>query len=102
MVLTDLVDDTDPGVRKVALTSVPSEALQQLSKIASQSGQATAAGSPEFEEAPTGPEVGAGKPGEGQNKMPGEKPAPGLMPGAKPPLPDGDVPGTGLMPGENP
>lgn len=103
VVLMNLVDDSDPGVRKVALTSVPSDAPPQLSaKIASQSSHTPAAGSPEFEEAPTGPEVGGGMPGEGQNKMPGEKPAPGLMPGEKPPSSDGDVPDTGLMPGESP
>ena len=103
VVLMDLVDDSDPGVRKVALSSVPSDAPPQLSaKVASQSGRATGAGSPGIEEAPSGPGAGAGMPGEGQTKMPGEKPAPGLMPGETPHTSDGDVPGTGLMPGERP
>lgn len=103
VVLMDLVDDSDPGVRKVALSSVPSDAPPQLSaKVASQSGQAEGAGGPGIEEAPTGPGDGAGMPGEGQTKMPGEKPAAGLMPGEKPHSSDGDAQGTGLMPGESP
>ncbi|MET3176761.1 UNVERIFIED_ORG: hypothetical protein ABIB52_004636 [Arthrobacter sp. UYCu721] len=109
-VLMDLVDDSDPGVRKVALSSVPSDAPPQLSaKVASRSGQAEGAGSPGTEEAPSGvgegpsgPEAGAGMPGEGQTKMPGEKSAPGLMPGEKPHSSDGDAQGDGLMPGEKP
>lgn len=103
VVLMDLIDDSDPGVRKVALSSVPSDAPPKLSaKVASQSGHAAGAGSPGIEEAPSGPGAGAEMPGEGQTKMPGEKPAPGLMPGEKPHSSDGDVPGTGRMPGERP
>lgn len=102
-VLMDLVDDSDPGVRKVALSSVPSDAPPQLSaKVASRSGQAEGAGSPGVGEAPSEPEAGAGMPGEGQTKMPGEKPAPGLMPGEKPHSSDGDAQGDGLMPGKKP
>ncbi|WP_247048725.1 hypothetical protein [Arthrobacter rhizosphaerae] len=103
VILMDLVDDSDPGVRKVALSSVPSDAPRQLTaKLASRSGQAAGAGSAGIEEAPSGPEAGTGMPGEGQTKMPGEKPAAGLMPGEKAPSSDGDAQGTGLMPGERP
>lgn len=103
VVLMDLVDDSDAGVRKVALSSVPSDAPPQLSaKVASQSGQAAGSGSAGFEEAPSEAGAGAGMPGEGQAMMPDEKPAAGLMPGEKPSSSDGDQQRDGLMPGEIP
>lgn len=103
-VLMDLVDDTDAGVRKVALSSVPTDAPTELAaKAASRSAGATGLG---HEENPdeTGTSVGpkAGMPGEGQAQMPGEKPAPGLMPGERPRSSDDEQQGTGLMPGERP
>ncbi|MEC5182519.1 hypothetical protein [Arthrobacter sp. CG_A4] len=90
-VLTVLVDDDDPGVRKVAASSVPSDAPPQLAaKVASRPGQAAGAGGTGLQEKtgetprtpPTG--TGATMPGEGQTRMPSEKPAPGLMPGESP------------------
>ena len=82
VVLMDLIDDSDPGVRKVALSSVPSDAPPQLSaKVASLAGYAAGSGSPGIEAAPSGPGAGTEMPGEGQTKMPGENPAPGKMPG---------------------
>ncbi|MET3952701.1 hypothetical protein [Arthrobacter sp. UYEF36] len=108
-ILTDLVDDDDSGVRKVAVSPVPSAAPPQLAvKIAARPGQGAGAGGTglqeETGETPGDPPTGTGAtmPGEGQARMPGEKPAPGLMPGDKPGSSDGDQPGNGLMPGESP
>ncbi|MET4589301.1 hypothetical protein [Arthrobacter sp. 754] len=100
-VLMDLVDDSDEGVRKVALSSVPADAPPELSaKLESQPGRAAGAGSEAVAEAPEGEGTAARMPGEGQSMMPQEKPAAGLMPGEKPQASGGDAQGTGLMPGE--
>jgi hypothetical protein len=101
-VLMDLVDDNDPGVRKVALSSVPADAPPELSaKVESQPGRAAGTDSEAVEEAP-GEGTAARMPGEGQAMMPREKPAAGLMPGEKPQASEADARGTGLMPGERP
>ncbi|MGM9473746.1 hypothetical protein ACS5PJ_17300 [Pseudarthrobacter sp. YS3] len=106
-VLMDLVDDSDQGVRKVALSAVPADAPPQLTaKLESGSGRAAGAGregregAPE--ESPAGGGTAARMPGEGPSMMPQEKPAEGLMPGEKPHASGGDAQGTGLMPGEKP
>lgn len=106
-VLMDLVDDSDEGVRKVALSSVPADAPPELSaKVDSQGGHRDEAGGTGFDEAPAregegaGTGAGGGMPGEGQSTMPGEKPATGLMPGEKPSSSNGRQRGDGLMPGE--
>ncbi|MDR6413350.1 hypothetical protein [Pseudarthrobacter sulfonivorans] len=106
-VLMDLVDDSDEGVRKVALSSVPADAPPELSaKVDSQGGRREDAGGTGFDEAPAregagaGTGAGSGMPGAGQSTMPGEKPATGLMPGEKPSSSNGRQRGDGLMPGE--
>ncbi len=116
-VLMDLVDDSDEGVRKVALSSVPADAPPELSaKVDSQGGRKEEAGGTGFDEAParegagagtgagggtgTGTGAGGGMPGEGRSTMPGEQPAAGLMPGEKPSSANGRQRGDGLMPGE--
>lgn len=79
-VLNDLVADPDPGVRKVALTSVPDEPPAELAHRIQQG----AAASAQPEEALSGgASTPAPMPGErsGGGRMPGEDSEGGLMPG---------------------
>jgi len=102
-VLMELVDDNDAGVRKVALSSVPADAPQQLSeKVEARRGAGPADEGAASGESSAPGSAGAGMPGEGQGMMPAEKPAAGLMPGETPPSSRGDNRDTGLMPGEKP
>ncbi|MFG3258423.1 hypothetical protein [Streptomyces sp. NPDC048172] len=113
-VLTELVTDTDHGVRKVARSSVPDDAPAALTSRVEEAERAERDGT-SSSPAPDAARTATPMPGEqpGPSVMPGEGAAGGLMPGERP----GDQgmrgggstegtatdaqPGTGRMPGES-
>ncbi len=100
VVLETLVQDQDPGVRKVARASIADDAAESLRALAVD--EAPAAEPPSLSNVN---QLGGTMPGEqpaGAAEMPGRPgadPGSGLMPGETPP--SGSA-GDGLMPGERP
>ncbi|MCB5169214.1 HEAT repeat domain-containing protein [Streptomyces bambusae] len=110
-VLGELVADPDPGVRKVAWNSVPPDAPPELvSRLRTAEESAAPPAAPREIGAEPGPQtlLYSPMPGErpgGAGLMPGEDPAggDGLMPGERAGGAEGaDRPAPGLMPGEKP
>jgi len=84
-VLTDLVGDDEPGVRKVARASVPDTVSPELARRLDDAGGTTGPAVPADPSVPDTPMPGGGA-------MPGGRVGTGLMPG--------EQADTGLMPGE--
>ncbi|MGQ4390017.1 hypothetical protein [Streptomyces sp. SAS_270] len=107
--LSDLVTDSDPGVRKVAVAAVPSDAPATLTALVQESTPPEAGTAPPSASPAEAQSARIPMPGEdsGSGLMPGEGGSSGLMPGERPgggsAMDDSAAaPAPGKMPGEAP